>query len=285
MIIRLIAALLLLATPFVLLMRLLARPPANNPHTFLREGRRETTSTLVVCAGDSLTHGVNSGDYVSLLTRQLGDQGYEFVNAGLNGDLAYNVRRRLDDIIACQPDVVTLLIGTNDVLGSLNESWARYYSFSKKIPQSPTLDWYRHNLSDILRRLSEETEAKIAVLSLPMLGEELESDINLRVRRYNEVVREMAAVHDVAYLPLHETVIAFLEASPTSSNRPFDGAFRQTIQGTMAAVIRHRFQSKSWDQIASQEGFALLIDQIHLNDRGAVMITDLIEGWLSQQTG
>ena len=84
------------------------------PKRFLKRGRRPGTRTLVVCAGDSITHALMSADYLRMLEQALGDQGYEFVNAGWNGDLAYNLGARLDDIIDCNPDVVTILIGTND---------------------------------------------------------------------------------------------------------------------------------------------------------------------------
>jgi lysophospholipase L1-like esterase len=279
----LIAASILVIATIVLFRRKLALPPEGNPRAFLRKGRRKTTTKLVVCAGDSLTHGFNSGDYVALLRGQLGGAGYEFVNAGLNGDMAYNLRQRLDEIIACRPDMVTLLIGTNDVLGTLGESWANYYMSAKKSPQPPTLDWYRQNLSGIVQRVVEETDAAVAILSLPVLGEEQESEINARLSLYNEAIKELSDADGVTYLPLNERIRSVLETAPSSSPTPIGGNFRQSGQRILAAMVRHYLWRESWDAVASRDGSSMFIDQIHLNDRGAALVAGLVRDWLTNQ--
>ncbi|MGY4857374.1 SGNH/GDSL hydrolase family protein [Cryobacterium sp. AP23] len=90
------------------------------PDAFLAWGRHRQTDTVVVCAGDSITHGFMSASCLSLLQDRLGADGYEFVNAGINSDLAWNLLQRLDAIIACQLEVVTILIGTNDVAAHIS---------------------------------------------------------------------------------------------------------------------------------------------------------------------
>ena len=40
---------------------------------------------------------------------------------GMNGDLAWNVNERIDKIIKCDPDLVFLLIGSNDAMGSMSK--------------------------------------------------------------------------------------------------------------------------------------------------------------------
>jgi lysophospholipase L1-like esterase len=80
------------------------------PRAVVADGRRPGTSTLVACVGDSLTAGQLSADWVGMLAERLGPQGYEFVDAGVNSQLAWNVPQRLDEVIACDPEVVTLLV-------------------------------------------------------------------------------------------------------------------------------------------------------------------------------
>ena len=140
-------------------MRARMREPENSPSAFLRRGRRITTRTLVLCAGDSITHGVVSANYVDMLERRFAADGYEFVNAGVNGNLAYNLLQRLDDVIACQPDVVTVLIGTNDVNATFSQEWEDSYRKEQKLPEKPTLAWYRLNVERIIDRLRSETDA------------------------------------------------------------------------------------------------------------------------------
>ena len=123
------------------------------PRRFRRRHARPT-NVVVVCAGDSITNGLMSANYVSVLQHDLG-RSYDVVNAGVNGELAWNLLQRLDDIIACQPDVVTVLIGTNDAAAHIDESWQADYVKRQHLPQQPTLDWYEESLERIVTRFEE----------------------------------------------------------------------------------------------------------------------------------
>ncbi|MYM64209.1 SGNH/GDSL hydrolase family protein [Pseudomaricurvus sp. HS19] len=248
--------------------------PEDSPRAFLARGREPQIKRLVVCAGDSITHGVMGGDYVALLQQALTPDGYGFVNAGINGDLAYNVDRRLDKIIACQPDVVTLLVGTNDVNATLGGKVEALYRDKKQIPVTPTRDWYVEQVRSILQRLQAGGVEHIAVLSLPMLGEDTDSDLNARILQYNVVLRSLCEELGVSYLPLHETLMKLLPAG----HRP------PRYQGSQApafkALARHYLLGQGWDHISRKQGFYLVTDHIHLNDRAAAVIRDLIMNYL-----
>jgi acyl-CoA thioesterase-1 len=253
------------------------RVPLHDPAAFLRRGRAPTTRTLVVCAGDSITHGVMSADYLALLRGRLGGDGYQFVNAGINGNLAWNVRQRLDDVVACRPDAVTLLVGTNDVLATLGPPWEPMYRRQQHIPETPTLTWYVDNVGGIIDRLQAETGARLAVLDLPPLGEDLASEINDRVRAYNAALREVAAAAGVPVLPLHDRLVAQLPEGHTPP--PFEG--RRDLMGS--ALVRRLVLRRSWNEVSEAHGLALLTDNLHLNDRAAAIVAELVEGWLADR--
>ena len=253
------------------------RVPPHGPSAFLRRGRAPATRLLVVCAGDSITHGVMSADFLSLLRGRLGGDGCEFVNAGINGNLAWNVLQRLDAVIACRPDAVTLLVGTNDVLATLGPAWETTYRRQQHIPVTPTLDWYRENVAAILARLGAETGARVAVLDLPPLGEDLGSEINGRIGEYNDALREVAGDAGVRVLPLHDRLVALLPDGHTPP--PFEG--RRDLMGS--ALARRLVLRRSWDEISEAHGLALQTDHVHLNDRAAVVVAELIEGWLAER--
>ncbi|HEY0256766.1 MAG TPA: GDSL-type esterase/lipase family protein, partial [Candidatus Methylacidiphilales bacterium] len=85
----------------------------------------------VVCFGASLTAGTVSFDYVELLRARPSLAGFRFINHGVNGDLAWNGLQRLDKVVAERPDIVTILIGTNDVNATLSErNRLRYVTFN-----------------------------------------------------------------------------------------------------------------------------------------------------------
>lgn len=245
---------------FYLLHRSVSRRPDHDPKAFRRQPRA-AASIVVVCAGDSLTHATMSSDYVARLRARFAERRYEFVNAGINGHTALDLLQRLDAIIACQPDAVSILIGTNDARGGLPE---------------PAESSYRANLDLMLTRLARETKARVALLSVPPLGEDLASPDNRGVDRCNAIVRELAAAHRAAYLPLHETLRPLLERSA----RP-PAKLQFGIGVALSIAFRRYVLQRSWDEISTENGLVILTDQIHLSDRAAEVIADQLSAWLT----
>ena len=92
---------------------------------------------VVVCVGDSLTRGNASYDYVHVLASRLEPDGYTVLNAGVNGDLAWNVLQRIDAVIRGEPAYVVLLVGTNDARACESDRAAARYERRKALPQPP----------------------------------------------------------------------------------------------------------------------------------------------------
>lgn len=71
----------------------------------------------IVCLGDSLTAGYGvskSASWVSLLKANLN---HHIINKGVNGDTSFGLlTRSFKDVIALNPDICIILIGTNDLL-------------------------------------------------------------------------------------------------------------------------------------------------------------------------
>jgi lysophospholipase L1-like esterase len=238
------------------------------------------TVKTVVCFGASLTAGTVSFDYLELLSARPSLADFRFINHGVNGDLAWNGLQRLDKVIAERPDAVTILIGTNDVNATLSErNRLRYLSFNH-LPRDPTLAWYEENLRAIVLRLKAETSARLALLSLAVIGENLEHEANRQVALYNEVIRGIAADEAVDYLPLHERMIAYLgEHEEGRAGLPPRLEYRDGLTNVGNAVALHAM-GLSWDEVSRRNGLLLTTDCLHLNSVGATMIADLIEGWL-----
>jgi lysophospholipase L1-like esterase len=111
------------------------------------------TRQLVACLGDSITRGQVSADYVARLEQRFAARGFQFVNAGVNGNLAWNVLQRIGDVVDRKPDVVTLLVGTNDVNATVDRLRESAYRRRQHIPRAPTLAWYAECVDAILARL------------------------------------------------------------------------------------------------------------------------------------
>lgn len=264
------------------LSRLRLELPPSSPETFLAAhgapGRPDGTAVrerpLVVCAGDSLTHGAVSADWVGMLRKRMPDA--EFVNAGVNSELAWNLHKRLDPIVALDPDFVTILIGTNDVNATFGFRASLPYLTLQKLPERPTAPFYREMLTLIVRRLKADTRARLALVSLPPIGEDPGHYAFLRSEEYSAIVRELARAEGTAYLPLRERMLAYLEGLPKTQSLRFED-FSRAGQG---ALWSHAMLGKSWDEIGAANGFHLLVDGLHLNTHAAAMMADLAEGFI-----
>ncbi|HMV42374.1 MAG TPA: GDSL-type esterase/lipase family protein [Leptospiraceae bacterium] len=231
----------------------------------------------VVLVGDSITHGKVSANYVSILENNFQNQ-YQFINAGINSNLAYNVLQRLDEIIQCKPTFITILIGTNDVNSTLNTKNQSRYISDMNLPRTPDLNWYEENLRKIIERLQKETSAKIAVLSLPVIGEDLNSTANQRVKTYSAVVKILANEYNIKYLPLNEKQNEFLAKQDNISQSCESNSDNLMI----TAIASHFLFKKSWDEISETNKFKLVTDCLHFNHLGASFISDLIADFLKK---
>jgi lysophospholipase L1-like esterase len=230
----------------------------------------------VVCLGDSLTRGQVSVDYVEMLAKRHVGGPATFTNAGVNDDLAFNVRQRLDPVIDLQPEVVSVLIGTNDANASLSEKNIRMMTRMKNLPTRPTIEWFHESLTAIVDRLTAETSARVGLLSIPVLGEQLESPSVQRSADYSAVIKEIASARNVTYLALHETQVAYLRAGAFTPGIRFrDGRLLSA-----SAAIQHFVLRRSFDSISRRRGLQLTTDLIHQNTRGAAMIADVIDQFL-----
>ncbi len=234
----------------------------------------------VVCFGASLTAGTVSFDYLPLLRAKPSLADYRFINHGRDGDVAWSGLQRLDAVIAERPDYVSILIGTNDINATMSERNLLRYKEFYKVPITPTIDWYEENLRAIVTRLKSETNARLALISIALIGEDLEHEANRKVGLYNEVVRRVARDEQMAYLPLHEAMVAYLhEHEADRAQLPPMLAYKDGLTLIGNATALHA-NGMSWDDISRRNGLLLLTDTLHLNSVSAGMIASLIEDWL-----
>jgi lysophospholipase L1-like esterase len=228
--------------------------------------------SVVVLVGDSITHGRIGVNYVDMVEEQLEGEQFEFINAGINSELAWNNLQRVDEVIQCDPDIVTVLIGTNDANSTLSPDAMRRYVKRMKLPREPDSSWFRESLILLVKKLKTETNAQIALLSIPTIGEDLNHPAFIKSSEFSNIVYEIAKETNVAYLPLHEKMIDFLRDTPGTPTYPYEKYYI----GIFKALMNRYLLRKNWDDIAKYSGFSLHVDYIHLNTVGARMIADLI---------
>jgi lysophospholipase L1-like esterase len=236
---------------------------------------------LVALIGDSITEGMMSYNYVDLLARHLGDQGYRFLNAGIGGDTAYNLLNRLSPIIKSKPYGIVIMVGTNDLSAYLRGGHlAAINQAMKKIPRAVTLEWYEEMMKRIVENLQRETSAHIALCSIPVLGEQLDSIPNQNVRLFNGALKALADELGMTYLPVFERMEQYLRVHQQGPGQGFDEAKSSKLM--IRSIWNHNIRGHGWDDISAGNGLVLMTDTIHFNSRGGGILSALIEGWLAQ---
>jgi lysophospholipase L1-like esterase len=130
----------------------------------------------------------------------------------------------------------------------------------------------------IVRTLKEKTSATIGLISLPILGEDLESLPNKRIREYNALLKEIAIQEQTGYLPVYECQEEYLKDNQHQTGR----TFKIGIKSSLMLLIRHYMLKQSFDAISEKNGYMLVTDGIHMNNRGAAFIADEIESFLRE---
>ena len=251
--------------------------PSNTPSKYLKQQfGNDKQRPVLVLLGDSITHGRIGVNYVDIVADQLEDRDLEIINAGINSELAWNALQRLNEVIHCEPDIVTVLIGTNDANATMSKDIMRGYIRNMKLPREPSSEWYRRALISIVEGLKAKTTARIALLSIPTIGEDTSNPAFIRSSDYSEVVKEVAGETDVTYLPLHEKMAEYLHKTHGNARYPYE---KYKI-GIIKAVISRYLFRRSWDGIARGSGFTLHVDYLHLNTAGARMVADLISDFI-----
>ncbi len=174
----------------------LKAPVVRNSYVFNATAVGETLN--YVALGDSLTSGLALNKYGEafpyLLADDLAGRGVKinlqnFSYPGYRTDDLIN--NLLEPAIAAKPQLVTLLIGTNDVYG--------YYSAEK----------FKKNYQTILERLTKETTAKIYAISLPFIGVQAFLPPNnyyfeRQIAEFNKIIKELAAAFGAKYIDIAE---------------------------------------------------------------------------------
>ena len=132
------------------------------------------------------------------------EKDFEFINFGISGNRTSQLFDRLyADGLAFKPDVISILIGINDI-------WHRYGG--GKV--ATTDEQFSLNYRCILERIRKETDAKIVMLAPFLLDAEPFDGMREDLNRILPTVRALAAEYADVYLPLDELFAEALKTQP-----------------------------------------------------------------------
>ena len=141
------------------------------------------------------------------------DREFEFINFGISGNRTCQLFDRLyADAIAFQPDIISILIGINDI-------WHRYGG--NRI--ETTDEQIETNYRAILTRLRAQTNAKIVMLAPYLLDCERVEHMRGDLERLLVIVRKLAAEFADVYIPLDELFGEAVKTQPEALYYSADG--------------------------------------------------------------
>lgn len=140
------------------------------------------------------------------LKNKFPDIDFEFIDLGISGNQTKDLVGRLqNDFIDIKPDIVSILIGINDVWHHADDkSW---------IPNDIFEDQYRI----ILKAIKEQTNAKIMIMEPFLIPVEDKLFFRVDLAPKIEIIRKLAREYADAYLPTDGLLqSAFIGDEPTS---------------------------------------------------------------------
>lgn len=156
----------------------------------------ENPTIKYVALGDSLTEGVGALDYQNsypyLIAQKLsGKFNVDLINLSHRGDTSKDLLlNQLPQVLLLKPDLVSLLIGINDIhnLKSLSEFESNYQQITYGL---------------------KKTGAKIYLLSIPYLGSSkivlfpYNFLLDFRTRQFNKVIQKISIAEGLEYIDLY----------------------------------------------------------------------------------
>jgi len=263
------------ATALARALRGVEAPAAGDIRSFLALPLDERERRPVVAAlGASIVRGRASVDFVRMLREELPD--LAFVNGGVNGRVAWELLSAMDDVMACHPSAAIILVGTNDVEATLDPDGGQGVQQAKGLPEAPSIDFYGECLTGIVDRL-HDGGARVAVCSLPPLGQDLGDMANQRTHEFNRVIAVVCESRRATYLPVNERMADMLRHHGADAEHPFTGSWRPGLE----SLLWHFVGRQSFDDISRRQGMLLSPDGVHLNTMGAQVVADLAAEFLA----
>ena len=131
---------------------------------------------------------------------------FEFIDLGISGNRTEHLVERMEaDFIEIQPDIVSILIGVNDV-------W-HHYAFEYV---ETTDEQFESNYRTLLEGLKSRTTARILMIQ-PFLLETVDpakQELCEELARKQAIVKRLADEYADAYLPLDEVLHSMTEEEP-----------------------------------------------------------------------
>lgn len=120
----------------------------------------------------------------------------EVLNRGVGGDRVVDLEKRWpDDVLALQPEWLSVSIGINDV-------WRGLCDVPEIRAQAVPLDVFRATYDRLLADARARTPARLVLMETSVIEEDFNSEGNRQLEPYNAAIGELARKHGAVRVPI-----------------------------------------------------------------------------------
>lgn len=202
-----------------------------------------TDSKRILFIGDSITEWGRFDDeedlgdnYVRLIHDYLKvtypERKLEVINKGIGGNRVTDLADRWEeDVIAQDPDIVSISIGINDVWRQLD------------VPELEQVypEQFEQVYDDILAQLKARTSAKVIIMEPTVMAEDIDARGNKMLVPYLEATHRLVNKHETLLVPTHDVFLSYLRK----------GHYPLTIDGVHMNPAGNMLMAIAWMQTAS----------------------------------
>ena len=265
------------AAAFFYVSKIISTLPEGRAEDYLKNSH-QPNKKIIACIGDSLTHGNIGQSWVDYLREQFPND--IFLNEGINANTTWQVLQRLDPILKCKPDLIILMIGTNDALGSFDIDSGLRYKKNNNLPEVPSFEKYKEQLLELIDKIG--LSSKVVMCTLPPIGENKDSLVNQHVKKFNDYIKVVADDKNLSLLPVSDALWLEIKSRKYQLKSDYNPKSFPLFRRVFGGIFHHYLLKQSWNDIAKAKGQWILFDQIHLNERGAEIVFKLAKKFISE---
>lgn len=226
---------------------------------------------MIACWGDSITVGRPGESYLKYLHSR-----NDYHNHGCSGETLSGLSTRIDSFISrsAYQDVI-IEIGANDILLPFlrGHSTAWNHKVHNLILRGSNplsqVDDFKREYEKLIWKLEGKN---VKVISIPCIGEVINSDLNRKVDEYNDSIQELCEKYHITYIDFNKWQKKAIGVSEFRS----DYFISSSIYGIMIDSVLSTKLGLS-DFISKIRRLVVTVDGVHLNKYGAQNLARLIQ--------
>lgn len=241
---------------------------------------------MIPCFGDSLTAGTIGIGFSAHLTHNA----QAFTPRGINGDTLRGITARAEQYLmrrkTASLEGFIIEAGNNDLLlpamAAVSPAWKQAVEALIREDCEPIseqrifLETYAKRLKSIMT-LAEISPARIGIMSLPPLGENLSTSLNRKRMQFNSSIAALTAELGLSFIdiakPLEEEIYLHGKAKPFFPGEAAPGLFERDAVETGNSPER-------LEELSEKRNLVVTTDGLHFNERGSTIAAEPVDLFL-----